>query len=246
MLTGPPSTSTETGGVMARPLVIALTAVALGWSVGRLGAAQTPASADKQTFTAATTAILVDVVVRDHRGGRPVTDLTSDDFAVFEDGVPQRIDSFSRVTRGGGIGVGIRWKTPATTRVAGTFGAETGQVSAADRARDEGATALVFDHLSEDALHLAQQATLKYVPMNGDSDIRVAVFATEPHVSLLQRFTTDRAAIRKAVAALMPAGTAAADQKAERRQDVVDRRRELLAETQALAAAATTGGGGAA
>jgi VWFA-related protein len=231
---------------MARRLVVAVTVVALGWSAGRLVAAQTPASADKQTFTATATAILVDVVVRDHRGGRPVTDLTSDDFAVFEDGVPQKIDSFSRVTRGGGIGVGIRWKTPAPTRIGSASGTEPGEVSAADRATDEGATALVFDHLSEDALHLAQRATLNYVPMNGDSDIRVAVFATEPHVSLLQSFTTDRAAIRKAVARLLPAGTAASDQKAERRQDVVDRRRELLAQTQALAAAAVTGAGGAA
>jgi len=228
---------------MVRPLVVAVTAVALGWSAEQL-VAQTSASADKQAFTSATTAILVDVVVRDHRGGAPVTDLTSDDFAVFEDGVAQKIDSFSRVTRGGGIGVGIRWKTPATARVVGASGAEPAEVSAADRAQDAGATALVFDHLSEDALHLAQRAMLKYVPMNGDSDIRVAVFATEPHVSLLQPFTTNRAEIRKAVAGLVPAGTAAGDQKAERRQDVVDRRRELLANTQALAAATVTGGGG--
>src|SRR3954465_2862912 len=230
---------------MVRPLVVAVTAVALGWSAEQL-VAQTSASADKQAFTSATTAILVDVVVRDHRGGAPVTDLASDDFAVFEDGVAQKIDSFSRVTRGGGIGGGIRWKTPATARVGGASGAEPAEVSAADRAQDEGATALVFDHLSEDALHLAQRAMLKYVPMNGDSDIRVAVFATEPHVSLLQSFTTNRAEIRKAVAGLVPAGTAAGDQKAERRQDVVDRRRELLANTQALAAAAVTGAGGAA
>src|SRR5512132_3977392 len=192
---------------MARRLVVAVTVVALGWSAGRLVAGQSSASADRQTYTSATTAILVDVVVRDHRAGRPVTDLTSDDFAIFEDGVPQKIDSFTRVTRGGGIGVGLRWKTPGTTRVVGPFGAGPTQGSAADQAKDEGATALVFDHLSEDALHLAQRATLKYVPMHGDADIRVAVFTTEPHVSLLQPFTTDRAAIRNAIAALMPAGT---------------------------------------
>src|SRR4029450_6324787 len=151
---------------MVRPLVVAVTAVALGWPAGRL-VAQTSASADKQAFTSAATAILVDVVVRDHRGGLPVTDLTSDDVAGAEDGVAQKIDSFSRVTRGGGIGVGIRWKTPPATRVPGASGAEPEQVSAADRAQDGGAPALVFDHLSEDALHLAQRATLNYDPMNG-------------------------------------------------------------------------------
>src|SRR6476620_3948399 len=183
--------------MVTRLIVAVSVAAALSWSAGGPVAAQAPASADKQALTSATTAILVDVVVRDHRGGAPVTDLTSDDFAVFEDGVAQKIDSFSRVTRGGGIGVGIRWKTPATARVVGGSGAEPAEVSAADRAQDEGATALVFDHLSEDALHLAQRAMLKYLPMNGDSDIRVAVFATEPHVSLLQPFTTNRAEIRK-------------------------------------------------
>ena len=60
-----------------------------------------------QSYTSTTTAILVDVVVRD-KAGRPVTDLTAADFDVAEDGVRQRIESFTRVSRGGGIGVGSR------------------------------------------------------------------------------------------------------------------------------------------
>src|SRR4029079_10544744 len=126
---------------MVTRLVVAVAAAAFGWTAGQPVSAQTPASPDKHDSTSATTAILVDVVVRDHRGGAPVTDLTSDDFAVFEDGVAQKIDSFSRGTRGGGIGVGIRWKTPASARVVGASGAEPAEVSAADRAQDEGATA---------------------------------------------------------------------------------------------------------
>ncbi len=62
-----------------------------------------------QSFTATTTAILVDVVVRD-KSGRPVVDLSADDFAVAEDGVAQQVDSFTRVTRGGGIGVNVAWR----------------------------------------------------------------------------------------------------------------------------------------
>ena len=230
---------------MARWVAILLTVVALGWSAARLTAAQNRETApDRQSFTTATTAILVDVVVRNHRGGRPVTDLNSEAFSVFEDGAPQKIDTFSRVTRGGGIGVDVRWKPPGTTQVVTPLGGPP-PVSAGDEASDHGATALVFDHLSEDALHLAQRATLEYVPMSGESDLRVAVFATEPHVTELQTYTTDRAAIRKAVADLMPTGSAARDQTAERRQQVVDRRRELMAENQALVAASTTGAGGA-
>ena len=47
--------------------------------------------------------------------GRPVTDLTADDFELFEDGVAQHVDTFTRVSRGGGIGVGVAWRSPADT-----------------------------------------------------------------------------------------------------------------------------------
>src|SRR5687767_8026593 len=74
---------------------------------------QSPARAD-QGYSTATTAILVDVVVRDRRG-HPVTDLTAEDFELHEDGVAQKVDTFSRVSRGSGIGVGVAWRAPANT-----------------------------------------------------------------------------------------------------------------------------------
>ena len=69
---------------------------------------------DRQSFSSATTAILVDVVVRD-RKGRPVTDMNAAEFSLYEDGTPQKIDTFTRVTRGGGIGVDVKWKQPGST-----------------------------------------------------------------------------------------------------------------------------------
>ena len=83
-------------------------------------------------------------------------------------------------------------------------------------------TALVFDHLSEEALGLAQKATLEYVPMTGESDVRVGVFATDPGIRVMHGYTTDRSAIRRAVSQIMPAGSSAADQKAERRDEIMD------------------------
>ena len=67
---------------------------------GRGTAALSPARrATDQSFTSAATAILVDVVVRD-RKGRPVTDLSADDFEVAEDGVAQKVDTFTpRIAR---------------------------------------------------------------------------------------------------------------------------------------------------
>jgi VWFA-related protein len=184
-----------------------------------------PAARADQAYTSAATAILVDVVVRDRRG-HPVTDLTADDFEVYEDGVNQKVDTFTRVSRGGGIGVGVAWKAGgATTSVMTSRPAPDG---AAETPRtDETTIALVFDHLSTEALRLAQRATLDYVPMTGDSDVRVGVFATDPGFRVIQTYTTDRAVLRSAVAKVTPSGTASEEDKGERAEELLARRREL-------------------
>jgi hypothetical protein len=76
-------------------------------ALGAAIAAQRPQpSPQSDSYSAGVTAILVDVVVRDKRG-RPVVDLTADDFEIQEDQVPQRLGSFSVVERGGGIGITV-------------------------------------------------------------------------------------------------------------------------------------------
>src|SRR5262245_7895374 len=104
------------GAVMKRLAILVLTALLLAASRGTLisGQSRPASSPDPQSYSTATTAILVDVVVRDHKG-KPVTDLTAADFEVFEDRVAQKIDTFTRVTRGGGIGVDVKWKQPGST-----------------------------------------------------------------------------------------------------------------------------------
>ena len=47
-------------------------------------------------FGAATTAVVIDVVVRDAKG-RPVTDLTRADFELLEDGVAQTLGDVTRI-----------------------------------------------------------------------------------------------------------------------------------------------------
>jgi hypothetical protein len=73
--------------------------------------ASTPAVApsDPQRFGAATTAVVVDVIVRD-KAGRPVTDLKAADFQLLEDDLPQEIGNVSLVA-------------PASTLAAGGAGA---------------------------------------------------------------------------------------------------------------------------
>ena len=48
------------------------------------------------TFRGMIDAVRVDVIVTDE-GGRPITDLTRDDFALTEDGKPQAVESFEAV-----------------------------------------------------------------------------------------------------------------------------------------------------
>ena len=190
-----------------------------------------------QPYASAATAILVDVVVRD-RKGRPITDLSLEDFALAEDGVPQKLDTFSRVSRGAGIGLGVAWRTPETISVARADSAPP-IPEPSDSSAEGGTTALVFDRLTADSLRLAQRAVLAYVPMSGDSGVRLGVFATDPGVRVLQTYTTERALVRQAVASLAPSGNAGEEQQQKRLDDLMARRRQLDDQTRIAVASAS-------
>jgi VWFA-related protein len=199
---------------------------------------QAPARAD-QAYASAATAVLVDVVVRDRRG-QPVIDLDADDLELFEDGAAQRVDTFSRVSRGGGIGVGVAWRSPAdTTTVLTSKPADTATPAAEPPV--EGTVALVFDHLSPESLRLAQRATLTYIPASGESGVRVGVFATDPGLQVLQRYTNDRTVVRGAISRVLPASTTD-DERAERAEELRTRRRDLDGENSAVSSAASLSG----
>ena len=201
-----------------------------------------PRTVAPQAYATTATAILVDVVVRD-RAGRPVTDLTAADFELAEDGVVQRLDTFTRVSRGGGIGVGVAWRSPDEAIVVDPR--RRGQSGADGRGdtTEDATTALVYDHLSSESLRLAQRATLEYVPMSGESPARVGVFATGPGVRILQGYTTDRTAIRRAVDRIVPSGTSAEELRAERADELMAQRRDLRAQTESAAAGVVAGTG---
>ena len=133
---------------------------------------QAPARTD-QTYTSATTAILVDVVVRD-RKGRPVTDLDAGDFELLEDNAVQKVDTFSRVSRGSGIGVNVAWRPPPNTTLVMTS-RPAGPAANADPESPEATLALVFDHLSPESLRLVQRA----MQAVAGSDAEMVVAAAE-------------------------------------------------------------------
>jgi VWFA-related protein len=229
---------------MSQRVYVLISSWVLACSAAALVAAQGQADrADRQSYSTATTAILVDVVVRDSRN-RPVTDLDAGDFSISEDGTPQKIDTFIRVTRGGGIGLDVRWKAPGTTAVITPPGSGPEETPLPeDDPANQSATALVFDHMSDESLRLAQRATLDYIPMNGESVTDVAVFSMSPNLRLVQPYTKDRTKVRLAVERVVPGGTPSGQMTADRRKQVMDRRRDLLDQTAAMQGASVTGVG---
>lgn len=203
--------------------IVVLTAAVLSQATAgaQQPAPRTPARSS-DGYSVATTAIMVDVVVRDKRG-RPITDLTRDDFEILENAVPQTIGSFSIVSRTGGIGIQVRKRVPGTTTVATSSTAEKD----APAEEHPPITALVFDSLSPEALSLAQRSALAELPMSGPSDARVGVFTAEPGLRLLQPYTQDVALVRAAVRRVSAAGEAREQAEAERRQQLSDRLRQL-------------------
>lgn len=184
------------------------------------------------SFESATTAVLVDVVVRD-RQGRPVTDLRVEDFEVRENEVLQPIGSFTRVVQGTGIGitVGIKGAGAATAE-------SSPSVDATPSEETPMVTALVFDALSSSALGFCKRAALAYLPRSASSASRVGVFTTEPTVRMLQTYTDHPALVRRAVAQIMSAGTSVKEQMAEPLA-VLRERRDLLDVQSAAATSAT-------
>jgi VWFA-related protein len=219
-------------------MVSLLAAAALSGSVA-------VAQSSRPTLTSTATAVLVDVVVRNHKN-EPVVDLNRWDFEISEDGVPQRLDSFTRISHGGGIGIGVAWDASHRATSVTSPQRPEPQHANASAAENDGTTALVFDHLSSESLRLAQRATLKYVPSDGESGTRVGVFSVDGSVRLQGSFTTERARIREAVERLMPYGSSVEEQKAERADDLIARRRELQGQTESATATLAMGASAAA
>ena len=83
-------------------------------TAGTAPAAQSRA-AQNQALASSATAILVDIVVRDRRG-QPVLDLTAPDFEVSEDGVSQKVDSFTASPAAVALASGWRGGRPGRAR----------------------------------------------------------------------------------------------------------------------------------
>ncbi len=189
---------------------IARCVLALTVSVGAAaltGHAQQP----DPKFGAATTAVVIDVVVRDAKG-RPVTDLTRADFELLEDGVPQDLGD---VTRVGGADV----VAPRRPRAAGPAAASTAMAHPPPRNVPAPTfLAIVFDRLTPEARALAHKGALASLETSQANDF-VGVFISDMSLVPIQTYTTNRVALRKAIDEAATRATSVFDREAIKSPD---------------------------
>ena len=147
-----------------------------------------------------TNVVLVDVRVRD-KNGKPVTDLTQQDFHVWEDGVPQTITSFSledvqklaqAEAEGGPPPVVDLSKLPAN-------------VPPETVIQDRRLTVLFFDvsSMPPDDLIRALKSAQNFVEKRLTPADLVAIVSYTSSLRVLHDFTNDRAALAKAIKGIL-------------------------------------------
>jgi VWFA-related protein len=218
---------------------------------------QTPPARASGAVQAQTTAVLVDVVVRDKRG-QPVTDLAPADFEILEDGVPQEIGSVTLYTPS----ATARDRFEALRRA----NAPANLPSPPPAAAEPGApaprhvepppvpvVALVFDRLAPEARAFAHQAALAYVGDAGQSQSLIGVFGIDLSLITYQNYTREASRLRKAIADVGVRSTAQFESQAARAREAGQRAAgagsaagAMAAGGQAAGQAAQAGGGAAA
>ena len=167
---------------------IATTALVLVAFLAAAGA-QTPAPTQTArpqgppVFRTGTTAVLLDIVVRD-KHGRPVRDLRQDEVTVLEDGAPREVKAF-RLVEG----------APAD----GGLSMPGSGVAQPDPLRRVTLVSLVFDHLGQNARKLAQKAAQDYLKKPLPTGQWVAVFSLDNRLHMLQDFSRNVGALSAAV-----------------------------------------------
>jgi VWFA-related protein len=174
------------------------------------------AQQERQTVRAATAGVLIDVTVVDSEG-RPVIDLTANDFEIREDGKPQQIVSAALV------------RSFVPTRLLGNAGAPgEAAAPAAVIAPTSPAppppappatptvTAILFDSLSADARPLAVRGAAQFISTLATGHEYAGIFQAGLSLTTVQPFTNQPAALRKAldgVATMAPSNLSPADER---------------------------------
>ncbi|HEU4926379.1 MAG TPA: VWA domain-containing protein, partial [Vicinamibacterales bacterium] len=228
------------------PALVALCVALAGMSPG--AQAPTPPARPAGTIQSQTTAILVDVVVRDKRG-QPVTDLTPGDFEIYEDGVLQELGALRLYTSGASAPQPPE-PAPASAPPPAPAPAPTAAVRPTVEAAPEPVIALAFDRLTPEARALAHRAALGYIGQGNQAPSLMGVFGIDLTLSTYQNYTRDTKLLRQAIDAVGSRSTAKAESQAARAREAGQRAAggaaamgTLAAGGQAAAQAAQSGAG---
>ena len=194
-----------------RPLIGATTVLVLALSMSGPRAQQRAPG----VLSEGVTAVMVDVVVRD-RQGEPVPNLTAADFEILENGVPQKIGSFTRISDGD---VSAPTAPTAPAAAPGAGGAAAPPVNVGP-----GVTALVFHELSPEGRQLALDAARSYLGEKEEMAHYVGIFSIDLTLRPLVPFTRNGFAVRRALDVVAAGGTPAFDtpEFQERRSNAAD------------------------
>ena len=178
------------------PFVVALLAHALALPPSLAVAAPQEAPPATQqtevpTFGVGTAAVTLDVVVRDKKG-RAVRDLRASDFAVFEDGVKQTIESFRVFGR---IRDDVADEAPKAASAPSPASPSAAPAPPPTEARPQ-VIAFVFDRLSADARNTAHKAAMTYLDQGHVDGDFVGFFAIDLALRTIQPFRKEPARIR--------------------------------------------------
>ena len=218
-------------------LVAVLLAIGLSLSVLGQTGRQTPQDTD-DVIRVRSNEVRLDIVVKDKKG-RPVKDLTANDFEVVEDGVPQKIASFRFVNREGPRDAN---ENPATE---GSDASSKKTVPAAPPNRTTpGITALVFDRLSPEARSLAKKAGLAYASEGMAGGDFTGVFRIDLSLNTVQPFTDNSELVKAAVESATGAAASTYSSSAQRTRDLADRSSVLANQIESSSAAASSTGAG--
>jgi len=215
--------------------VTLLLAIALGLGVISHSGGQTQQGGD-DVIRVRSNEVRLDIVVKDKKG-RPVKDLTANDFEVLEDGVTQKIASFRFVNREGPPDANA---SPATGE--SNVGSQPAASPAVSNRTTPGVIALVFDRLSPEARALAKKAGLAYANEGMAGGDFTGVFRIDLSLNTLQPFTDNAELVKAAVESATGATGSTYASSAQRTRDLADRGSALDRQIDSAQAAAGMGG----
>jgi len=141
--------------------------------------APSPAQGNDSIIKAQAKEVIVDITVRDKKG-HPVHDLSKADFVVYDNGVPQPVQSF-RLVQG---------------QDATSVGSSGGGAEAIGQLR---LVTLLFDQMDLGERRMARQAALELLNQDFPRNVYMSVIRLDNRLQVIESFTSDRELLRKAI-----------------------------------------------